>query len=216
MFRHKIHKVDPYAGLLQTKDIDLQGWGGHDLVLKEMIRQYRPRTVVEVGTWKGQSAVTMALEARALQCTTEIICVDTWLGAEEFWYNLDDPDRYKSFAMRNGYPQVYYTFLNNVVAYGLEPWITPFPISSVQGALVLDHFDVLADMVYIDAGHSYDAVYADCVAYWPVTSKVMFGHDARMDSVKSAIHDFVSLDPCDFGCRFRIEGDFWFLEKETE
>lgn len=176
-----------------TKDgwmLDLQGWGGHREYFKARIEETEPHLIIEVGTWKGKSACAMADICTEIFETDrhpsdpqptmpEIVCVDTWLGATEFWTNHQDPKRYKSLALACGYPQVYYQFLANVILSGHENIITPFPQSSINAARLFRKQGVEADLIYVDASHEYDDVKMDLEYYYDClrSGGVMFGDD---------------------------------------
>ena len=74
---------DIYHGL-ELLPKDLQGWNGESPIFSALIQTLKPRHIIEVGTWKGQSAITMARAVKAQGLATKITCVDTWLGALEF------------------------------------------------------------------------------------------------------------------------------------
>ena len=105
--------------------------------------------------------------ARALGFSTEIVCIDTWLGSSE---HLIAPDPMLRASLRyvNGFPSLYYTFLSNVIAVGLQDVITPFPMASDGAATVLARLGVQADFIYIDAAHEYEAALRDMNLYWPL------------------------------------------------
>ena len=53
-----------------------------------------PLLLVEVGSWKGQSSVAFAKHLKQLGPDHRLVCVDTWLGAPEFWtWGLRDRSR---------------------------------------------------------------------------------------------------------------------------
>lgn len=164
-------------------ETDLQGWGGHEEYFANRIMETEPRLIIEVGTWKGKSAVAMADICKQNLYTTqvqpEIVCVDTWLGATEFWTNHQDPKRYKSLQLECGYPQVYYQFLANVILSGHEDIITPFPQSSINAARLFRKEKVQADLIYVDASHEYDDVKMDLEYYYDClrSGGVIFGDD---------------------------------------
>jgi hypothetical protein len=109
----------------------------------------------------------------------ELICVDTWLGAPEFWVDKTDQSRYLSLKLKNGYPQVYYTFLNNAVSEGLQDIITPFPATSFVAQRWFQQHDIAVDLIYIDAAHEHAEVVAD-IAGWSKVLRpggVMIGDD---------------------------------------
>jgi predicted O-methyltransferase YrrM len=97
----------------------------------------------------------------------------------------------KKESLINGRPNVYNQFLSNVISVGLQNNITPFPIDSVNGALTLSHFDVKADMVYIDAGHDYDSVVADLILYKDIVRPggLLLGDDWFHGPIKQAVSD---------------------------
>jgi predicted O-methyltransferase YrrM len=176
--REKLHPVSPYEGFTPVGPPDRQGWNSESPIFQTLIEEVRPRLIIEVGSWKGGSAVTMGKHLARLGLQAELVCVDTWLGAMEFW-NPADAGRYGGLQLRHGYPSVYYTFLSNIVHAGLQDVVTPFPLSSVTAALWFRHHAVQADLIYVDASHEEEDVRADLEAYWPVLREggVMFGDD---------------------------------------
>ena len=164
--RDRLFRSNPYAGLDpgQYPD-DIQGWWSDHPVLPNAIGVLRPRRIVEVGTWKGRSAINMATATRAMGLDCEIVCVDTWLGSPEHWISGRD-DEYASLALKNGYPQLYYTFLANVARRGLEDVITPMPMTSESAAHVLRQLGIQFDIAYIDGAHEYEPVKRDLADYW--------------------------------------------------
>eukprot|EP00966_Prymnesium_polylepis_P055882 1292773-Prymnesium_polylepis.1 len=92
----------------------------------------QPDLIIEVGVWKGRSAVYLSQAQRAVVGGGVLIAVDTWLGAMEFWNRRVTGGRYdpeRDLEWVHGYPHVYYTFLSNVVQNGLAERIIPFPSS---------------------------------------------------------------------------------------
>ena len=177
--RDLIHKSDPYQNFpLDEHPHDPQGWGAAPNVFKALIDGVRPSIVIEVGSWKGASAVRMAQFAKAAGLHPEIVCVDTWLGSPGLYTRKDDKF-YESLRFEFGYPRLYHTFLSNVIRAGFPDVITPFPLPSLLAAEVLAHFKVQADLIYIDAAHDYGSVIADLEAYWPLLKAdgVLFGDD---------------------------------------
>ena len=164
----------PYAGHRAAEHPgDLQGWNSTLPIFGELLAEIRPSLIVEVGTWKGASAVHMAQEAKRLGLEdVEIVCVDTWLGSADMF-------NYSDLRRLNGYPQVYFTFLTNVIEAGVTDLITPFPIASSAAALTLQTGGIKADLVYIDGAHDAVGVHRDLFDYWPIVRDggVLFGDD---------------------------------------
>lgn len=65
--------------------VDYQGWGSDHPILTTLIDILRPKLILEVGTWKGLSAIYMANCIKSLNLETEIVCIDIWLGSPEHW-----------------------------------------------------------------------------------------------------------------------------------
>lgn len=177
--RSLIHRTDPYAGFsVEGREPDTQGWGSNHQIFEVAIKKKKPRLIVEVGTWKGGSALHMAGLCKGLGLDTEIVCVDTWLGSSNIYTRKDDP-YYDSLKHTNGYPRLYETFLTNVVHCGHSDVITPLALPSQLAAEVLTHFKVKADLIYIDAAHDYRSTLLDLQSFWPILQDdgVLIGDD---------------------------------------
>lgn len=210
--RKLLHVADPYAGFdASAYPLDAQGWGSDSPAFRELLVQTKPRLVVEVGTWKGGSALHMAEIIAELGLATEILCIDTWLGALEFWTDSGDAERYGSLRLRHGFPTVYYQFLANICHRGHQARIIPFPQTSATGALWLRYFDLRASLIYIDGSHEEEDVFADLLAYWEVLTPggTIFGDDYVWDSVRLAVDGFAREQ------RLKVEflADKWILRK---
>jgi hypothetical protein len=192
-FRDVLHKVDPYEGFAaQDYPPDMQGWGSNHPVFQLLIEVVRPELIIEVGTWKGASAIHMGRLLDRAGLSTEIICVDTWLGSAGL-YTRNNDKFFDSLGHRFGYPTLYYTFLANVVRAGQQPRITPLPLPSELAAQVLAHFGAKADLIYIDASHDYESVKLDLHRFWPLLTDdgVLFGDDYGLWlGVTKAVNEF--------------------------
>jgi len=166
----QIHVENPYEGFPADKFAeDLQGWGQNSPIFEHVVSTYHPSRMIEVGTWKGASAIKMAeLMKRYHIPEPQLICVDTWLGSVEHWLRRDSPSYFQSLALRWGRPDLYNTFLTNVVRAGHSDVIVPFPTDTGTAAKFFLHKGMQADAIYLDASHEYEDVIADLVAYWKV------------------------------------------------
>jgi len=194
MLRDLIHPKSPYSGFdADARPPELQGWGSTDPIFKSILEQKNPKLIIEVGSWKGLSAIHMAQVMKALgRRDFEILCVDTWLGSYEHWLERDDPHFFASLALENGYPTLYRQFLTNVVKTGHHDVITPFPLTAGQAAIWLAHKNITADFIYIDAAHDEDSVRADLQSYWPLLSPggVLLGDDYDQPTLAAAADRF--------------------------
>lgn len=185
---------------------DAQGWHSTDPIFAKIIAEVRPKIIVEVGTWKGASAINMA----RLAPEAKVYCVDTWLGGIDHDLNQDvatsilDRDR--------GYPRQYFQFLHNVANAGLQERIIPVVQTSINGARLLDAHGIIPDMVYIDASHEYPDAFWDMWAYYDLLRPggIMFGDDFDFPGVHASFHRFC----IESGARYDMETrNFWAVEK---
>lgn len=163
----EIHVENPYKGFPAGNfAIDLQGWGQDSPIFEHVISTYRPSRMIEVGTWKGASAIKTAdLMKRYHVEDPQLICVDTWLGSIELWL---DPRFFPSLALKWGRPELYNTFMTNVIRTGHADVIVPFPVDTSTAAKFFLHKGLQADAIYLDASHEYQDVAVDLIAYWNV------------------------------------------------
>ena len=191
--RPLLHLTDPYDHFdAAAYPPDTSGWGSDSPAFGELIEALRPTRIIEVGTWKGGSALTIASVVERLNLDCEILCVDTWLGALEMWTDLEDPSRHGSLRLRHGFPTIYYTFLANVVRAGQQSRITPFPVPSLTAAQWCALRGIRADLIYLDGSHEEEDVYQDLVSWWDIVSPggILFGDDWSWDGVRLAVQRF--------------------------
>jgi predicted O-methyltransferase YrrM len=174
---------------------DLQGWNSYANVFRDVIEAVQPRRIVEVGVWKGTASIHMAKVVQELGLRCEVVCIDTWLGSPEHFLADHDGERYQSLRLTNGYPQLFYTFLANVVRQGVSDCVVPLPCTSDSAAIVLARLGLQADVIHVDAAHDYEAALRDFRAYWPLLSPrgVMIGDDyIAKRSVTRAADEFAA------------------------
>ncbi len=135
----------------------------------------------------------MASICKRLQLDTEIVCVDTWLGSQEHIVNRTN-GYYDSLRVKHGFPNLYFTFLANVVRAGMQEMITPFPIASESAAVVLKKMDVKAELVYIDAAHEYEPALRDMKMFWSFLTAggIMICDDYGYSDVTQAACEFAA------------------------
>jgi hypothetical protein len=203
-----IHARNPYEGFpIEKYKRDIQGWGSDSPIFDALISQRRPTRIIEVGSFKGASAIHMADTIRKCAYQGEIVCVDTWLGTVTHWLErMDD--------MEFGRPTVYYQFLANIIHSGHTGTIVPFPVDSITGAQFFTERKMAADAIYIDAGHDYAHVMSDLRAWWPILRPggLMFGDDYHLMwlGVVRAVHDFAEQSGLQVHLNFP---DKWLIEK---
>lgn len=194
LVREKIHGGDPYAdGDFSSVPTELQGWRSRHSVFEAVLKRCRPKTVIEVGVWKGKSVTHMARIAASLEIEGfEILAVDTWLGSPEHWLNEKWRD---SMRLSGGYPRIYHVFANNMIAQGLTDIVTPLPVPSETAHFILKDLGARADLIHIDAGHEYESVLADIERFWPILtdSGVIIGDDYLIGAYPGVRQAFVEF-----------------------
>ena len=168
--------VDPLAVEFadEVDDVGVQGWAGSNHPwLVETIRELKtPSLIVEVGVWKGASALTIAQELARLGSGV-VLAVDTFQGSAEHWvgeYHV---------PLLDGRPVLYEMFIENVVDTGLQDYVVPLPIDSINAAMALTDLGVSVDMIHLDAAHDAMSVSMDLQAWWPLlrSGGVLIGDD---------------------------------------
>jgi hypothetical protein len=212
--RDRLYDHSPYAGFdLSRAEPDLQGWGSDHPILRRLVHDLKPPLIIEVGSWKGRSAVNMARYGLEVGLDLELLCVDSWLGSPEHWLKDFESDWYRSLRIRNGSPTIYDTFLRNVIEAGLADVITPFRVPSATAFHVLDALHVRARLIYLDAGHEEDAVRGDLDLYMRLLAAdgVLCGDDyGTWPGVTRAVQAYCAAHP---DVNLALAGDKFLLSR---
>jgi acetyltransferase-like isoleucine patch superfamily enzyme len=193
--RKLLHKTDPYVDLRHVYPEDMQGWGSQDPMFREAICRLRPAMIVEVGTWKGASAIHMADVCAEIGLQSEIVCIDTWLGNWQHWSRTEGIGSRTDLQMVNGFPTLYYQFLSNVISKGHQNTITPLPLTGVAAAKLFAAYKLRPNLIYIDGDHEYESVIGDLRGWLALMDPggVLLGDDYDFPGVKQAV-DEMSAD----------------------
>lgn len=193
--------------------LDLSGWNGNHSIFSRLIEKTKPTTIIEVGTWKGQSAINMARYIKEKNYNIKIFCVDTWLGSTEFW-TVDKSTKIRDLRLKNGYPQVYYQFLSNVIHSCVQDIILPFPNTSYVGYQYFLTYKQLAELIYIDASHEEEEIYRDLCNYSNLLTDngIIFGDDYTeyWPGVKNAVNKFVQKEKKNLEI---VDNQYWVINK---
>lgn len=205
---------DPFSTIPQNL-LPFSPGGNNDAPIhQDLMNKFQPKLIIEVGSWKGSSAIAMAKSLQTLGITATIICVDTWLGGLNQWTVKGNDWSIHPFLV-NGYPSVYYQFFSNMIHAEVSDYILPIPNTSINVARYLQSKQIQADMVYIDGSHEYEDVYQDLNHYYPLVKKggIIWGDDWHIhaNGVVTAVTQFAHEN------RLQLVQDFnynkWFLTK---
>ncbi|XP_021889661.1 uncharacterized protein LOC110808470 [Carica papaya] len=192
--------------LLRSKRI--KGWGSYNAVFKDLIQRVKPRTIIEVGTFLGASALHMAELTRELGLQTQILCVDDFRGWPSF------RDKVKDIRMVNGDVLLLYQFMQNVIHLNSTGYVLPVPFSSGSALEALCEWGVLGDLIEIDAGHDFQSAWADINRAYRMLRPggVIFGDDyfTSVDNrgVRRAVNLFAQIN----GLKVRAHGRHWVID----
>lgn len=197
----KLYKQDPYVGFKVEEDANYRIISTQEgpEVFDYLISNVRPKLILEVGSWQGSSAIYMAqlLEKYNVEDAV-IICVDTWLGSPEHWLNtashVNDTWSYDNLKITQGFPNIYKTFLSNVINTGNQHRIIPFPQTSENAFTILKHLGIKFDLIYLDAAHEYEIVKQELNLFSELISEqgILFGDDyGWWPGVTQAVDNFI-------------------------
>jgi predicted O-methyltransferase YrrM len=157
---------DCFSGFpLDSIPIDVQGFQSPENApfFDVIFARLRPRSLVELGSWKGTSAIMFA-QRMLLYCRAPIIaCVDTWTGSLEHW--LDAKWR-TELNLQWGHPTLYQRFAANVIRADVAKFIKPLPMTTGTALRLLHMMNVKVDAIYVDASNEYRDVLSDLEGAW--------------------------------------------------
>jgi hypothetical protein len=136
---------------------------------------------VEVGSWKGRSAVYMGVEIYNSQKNIKFDCVDTWKGSPEVESHMNDP------AVKED--KLYEVFLENIKP--LSSIIIPIKNTSVEASKLYKEKSL--QFVFIDASHEYEFIKEDIQHWLPKIAPggILAGHDCNYGPVDRAINELL-------------------------
>lgn len=165
--------------------------------LKDLMAVVAPRVIVELGSWEGRSALTFLLQARQMSLSTEIICIDTWLGSAEMWLNVypDSEWSFERLRVVEGEPHILETFWHAIKKNNLSTQTSIVRAPTLIAVPYLSRIGTQAQLVYIDADHSFGAVLADLYSVASILDEngVVAGDDFGKQPVRLAVSRFVGF-----------------------
>ena len=155
--------------------------------------------IVEVGSWKGRTAIKMARS-----CNGIVYCVDTWLGSG---------DHNETSEADTDPLSVYRSFLAHVAHFGVAHKIAPIAQSSHTANALFKNIARSVDMLFIDGDHWIEAIMLDLLRWVPLVryGGIVCGDDYKAPSVEVAVQAYAKR--FDYSVRTEIDDKMWFLEK---
>lgn len=172
-------------------------------MLELFIQKYKPKIIVEVGSFLGVSTIFMA---SSMPSEGKLYAIDSWL-----WDGVT-PKGIIMYSDANKDNQGYQTsktyeqFLSNVKHYNLTEVIIPIRSDSIEASRTLD---VTADLIYIDADHSEEAVFKDILSWYPKLSEmgIICGDDWLMPTVRNGVIRAARR----LKKKIKFEQNFWYF-----
>jgi len=161
-------------------------------LFERLIKDIKPKTIIEVGSFLGYSAVNMGKICKENDLNTKILCIDTWLGSHEHW-TIDNHKYLENYDyFENGISSMYDRFIQIVLSHNLENNIIPLPNTSYNMYHILKNLNITGDLIFVDGEHSAKGVYEDLINYWQLLNPggVLFGDDFTWSSVKEGCKKF--------------------------
>ena len=140
IFASKEHSLDRIRGLEESKD---SAWMGLEEIGYGLVRQFRPKVVVELGTHMGFSALAMGAALRKNGDGGQLFAVDTWMGDEHAGFYGD---------------QIYNQLTRRVDEFELNSTIN---LLRMRFDEALHQVPTPIDLLHIDGLHTWDAVKHD-------------------------------------------------------
>jgi len=143
--------------------LESSAWSGHYFFAYDLVRNVKPKVIVELGTHKGNSLFSMAQAIKDGRLETKLHGIDTWEGDQQAgYYGEDVYNQYQNISKK------YYKDVNIV------------PHKMLFDNAVKEFKNNSIDILHIDGLHTYEAVKHDFETWLPKVKKdtgiIMF-HD---------------------------------------
>jgi hypothetical protein len=169
-----------------------------------MIDRFPGGHFVEIGVWRGRSAVFMLETIAEKAANIQLDLVDTWLGSDSQLFRDIFKDQDKNF--------IYNEMLQNLKDSGMEKHVGAIHrMPSLEAVLLYE--DASLDFVFIDGDHENGACFNDMMAWYPKIKPngVLAGHDMSRNAVTSDVKKFCAEK---YDCSTNPDWDTWLIEKE--
>ncbi|KHN73095.1 hypothetical protein Tcan_14761 [Toxocara canis] len=202
---------------LQNLVPNFHSFGSRKQIFEYILRRYfvSPRhrkllRIIEVGAYKGNFTNDMAISCRRFNIACAIIAIDTW-QYNSWMRGYGDPE--------NGNDTLFFNeYLSNIVYYNNSQIVAPYRISTRGAYVALKCAGVKADLIYVDADHTFKAVYDDMNMYYDLLADngVMFGDDLWFPEVKRAVDAFSKLRKGNLIDLGQMDARTWLVEKDVK
>jgi predicted O-methyltransferase YrrM len=185
---------DRFDASIIEKNREIENWQYPDSIdtFKQLILEKRPKLIIELGSYLGWSAITMAKICKENNINCKILCIDTWLGSVEHWRKDKCNTLHKYNFFKDGTSTMFDEFCRNVISHELQDYIISLPNTTDMMYKYLIHHNIKSDLIYVDASHEYDSVLNDLTSYFNLLNEdgYIFGDDVCWLDVNNAAIQF--------------------------
>lgn len=170
---------------------DMHGWFFNQHQLSQILNN-KMTVIVELGSWLGKS--TRFILEHAQNAT--VIAIDHWQGDTDITHQEDI----------SKIPTLYETFLTNCWDYRSR--LIPLKTTTLKGLEEINNYEIVPDLVYVDASHDYKSVTDDLEKIYllfPYT--LITGDDWESPTVSTAAKDFATRH----GKKAYGDGNFYII-----
>lgn len=140
----------PYDTLKEILPYNGSGMYINAAPMERILKERGVKIVIELGSWLGKSTRHIA---SVLPEDGVVFAVDHWLGSAEHQQSVE-------------LSVLYEQFLSNTIHAGLASKIIPMKMTTLEAAEEFRKKGPTPDLVYVDASHDEESVYADLTAYF--------------------------------------------------
>ena len=180
---------------------DIEGWFNMEQQYLELLEATPEGGIfVELGAYKGKSTSFIVTEMINRGRNIKFYTVDTFQG-DSGSTDTKEVEAYKQVNVSNLFGE----FTKNTEH--LDSYFNTMIGYSNETAMLFE--DNSVDQIFVDAGHSREAVLADLKAWYPKmkNGSTMAGHDYHSwEGVKKAVLEFFGKEPD------KVENDCWFIK----
>jgi predicted O-methyltransferase YrrM len=130
----------------------------HPAALREALQQLvidrEALTIVEIGSWLGHTAITLAQAQETFSEEGRVYCIDHWRGSSHGTGVVDDP------------LDLYLSFLHNIQQAEQDRRIVPIFERSDRAFELFKAHPI--DLLFIDGDHAYESVLSDLQLWVPL------------------------------------------------
>jgi predicted O-methyltransferase YrrM len=170
---------------------EIKGWFPPEsaATLERLIKEHNIKSVLEVGTFVGKSALFFS------KLVDKVFCVDTFEKNNELRENGVDVKE-----------DFFGEFKDNMIKSGAWPKLHVMRMNSKEAAeLFVEGTHKPAELIYLDASHDFGNVLRDIMLWTPLAGSIICGddYDENWPGVKQAVDRYFY--------NAKVEGRFWFV-----